>query len=375
MARPLARFALVALLVSALLSCVVLLVAGRETDSFQATEGSKFINPLYGQLRALGEREGIDVHFAREVVAERRSPVGDHPVFSLPEHSVDVLIFGDSVAAWGVTPQVVESVAGLRVATFAHEGLPLNVAQCELYRALIEKYLAPDGRTLFMFSPSNLMKDPATVRLPQLVGAGLAQALARADTREWWSFERYWDWRTRRLAEPLQAVGLALPQVAPYRSSLERWVNPAWYAQKQETETRQATGFMRWDGWTALMHGPVRHFALRSTEDPVKLGRWLPKRKGRERTLRNAAALRGLPGEKLMVVPWSIKRHVYLRHRSLYRKYFADGMGLIDLGKLLPEGAKYPMADVIHMKNETGFEASVALGKWLRRDALARSAR
>jgi alginate O-acetyltransferase complex protein AlgI len=86
-------------------------------------------------------------HFARKVVSQRRGPVLDHPLFGLPEHSVDVLIFGDSTAAWGISPRVIERVSRLRVAMFADEGMPLSAAECAFYRAAIDRYLAPDGRT------------------------------------------------------------------------------------------------------------------------------------------------------------------------------------------------------------------------------------
>jgi len=166
MPRTLVRFVLLALLASALVSVVALSLVGREPEAFQAAAGGKFVNPIYSRLLAIGEREGFDVSFTREVVNQRNVSTIDHPMFSMPEHGVDVLIFGDSTAAWGITPQVIEAVSGLRVAMFAVEGMPLNEALCTtFFRALIDKYLAPDGRTLFYFSPGNILRDPQNGKL------------------------------------------------------------------------------------------------------------------------------------------------------------------------------------------------------------------
>jgi hypothetical protein len=256
MARPLARFALGALLASMLVALLAFFTIGSEPATLQAAQGLKAVNPLYATFLAIGDREGIDVSFAREVVSERNGPTIEHPLFSMPERSVDVLIFGDSTAAWGIIPQIVEGASGLRVAMFAEAGLPLNEAQCPFYRAVIERYLAPDGRVLFFFAPKNLQHEPEVPFSRLLTGDRLAQALARSDVNDEWSFERYWGWRNDALVEPLTASGMRLPHMAPYRSWLEQYVNPGWFAQKQDVEARQSQGFIRWDGWTAIMYGP-----------------------------------------------------------------------------------------------------------------------
>ena len=373
MSRPPVRFTLRALLASALLSVVALLIAGARPEAFQASAGGKVINPLYDRLRAVAEREGFDVGFAREVVYERQGPRVDHPLFGMPAHGVDVLIFGDSTAAWGITPQVIEALSGLRVAMFAEPGMRLNEADSAFYRAVIDQYLAPGGRTLFCFAPKNIIREPEVPSSQTLSEKKLALAMAASENADWWSFDGYWSWRTNTLAEPLRGSGLRLPRITLYRSWVEQYINPEWSAQKRDTEARQAKGFIRWDGWTAMINGPAtRATAVRSTRDPKGLARWWPKRVHRERAARNADALRRLPGDKVLIIPWSTNKAHYLRFRALYNGYFADAADLIDLGKLLPNDAAYPMSDVLHMKNETGFEASVLIGKWLRQNPLAR---
>jgi hypothetical protein len=377
MRRASVRFALGAVLVSVLISLVAIVTvfrSGAELDAATATQGRQFQNPLYARLRAIGEREGFDTSFARWVISQRRGPVLDHPLFSLPDHSVDVLIFGDSTAAWGITPQVIESVSHLQVAMFADPGMPLNAAECAFYRAVIDKYLAPDGRTLFYFAPKNITRDPEPLHLPQLLdasGRNLSRRIAHAEAPDGWSFDGYREWRRKALEQPLQALGLRLPQLTPYRSSLERLINPAWYAQKKEADTKQEKSFLRWDGWTATLNGTARQVARRSTEKPRKLERYLPKGDRREFVARNAEALSKLPGQKFLVLPWSPSKLHYLRYRALYERYFAADAGLIDMGQLLPRDARYPMSDDLHMKNESGFEASVLLGKWLRENPVA----
>jgi hypothetical protein len=381
MGRASARFALGAIVVSLLVALVAIVAArhsGAEADAATTARGREFPNPLYPLLKAIGEREGFDASFARSVISQRRGPVLDHPLFSLPEHSVDVLIFGDSTAAWGITPQVVASISHLRVAMFADPGMPLNVAQCAFYRAVIDKYLAPDGRTLFYFAPKNITRDPGPMHLPQLLdasGNNLSRRITQAEAPDgWWSFDGYRDWRSSELEQPLQALGVRLPRLTPYRSSLERLINPEWYAQKQEADAKHEKGFLRWDGWTATLSGTSRKVARRSTEKPRKIERYLPKGDRREFVARNAEALSKLPGQKLLVLPWSTAKVHYLRFRALYQQYFAADAGLIDMGKMLPREARYPMSDVLHMKNESGFEASVLLGKWLRKNPVARRA-
>jgi hypothetical protein len=366
MSRPSTRFTICTLLLSALISVLALLVAGGRPETFRGSSGNKSINPLYARLRAVGKREGFDVDFAREVVHERQGPRLDHPLFSMPEHGVDVLLFGDSTAAWGITPQVIEAVSDLRVAMFAEPGMRLNEADSGFYQAIIEKYLAPNGRTLFCFAPKNIIREPDVPSMQTLSKEKLARAIAAHEQLEWWSFDGYWSWRTKTLSEPLSAWGLSLPRVALYRTWLEPVFNPAWSTQKRDTEARQGKGFIRWDGWTATINGPKGAPAVRSTQEPKKIERWWPKRVHRERAARNAEALKRLPGEKVMVVPLSTNKLHYVRLRALYKEYFADAAELIDLGKLMPKGVKYPMSDVLHMKDETGFEASVLIGKWLR---------
>jgi hypothetical protein len=372
------RFALGALLVSALASLVAIVLvlrSGAEPDGASAGQDRQFLNPLYPQLSAIGEREGFDTSFARWVVSKRNGPLLNHPLFSLPEHSVDVLIFGDSTAAWGITPQVVESVSHLRVAMFADPGMPLNVAECAFYRAVIDKYLAPDGCIVFYFAPKNITREPSGLHLPQLMDAShkaLSRVIAPTATASLWSYDGYRDWRNDEIEQPLQALGLRLPRLTPYQTSLERLVNPDWFATKKETDAKRDKRFLRWDGWTATLHGDTRLAARRSTQTPKKLDRYLPKAERLEYTARNAEALRALPGQKYLVLPWSTAKIHYLRFRAIYAKYFAADAELIDMGKLLPRDVKYPMSDVLHMKNETGFEASVLLGKWLQKHRVAR---
>ena len=372
MSRAPASFALRALLVSALLSLLALLAVPTTPQAPQANAASKLVNPLYDRLQAIGEREGFDVGFAREVVLERQGPTVDHPLFQMPEHGVDVLIFGDSTAAWGISPPVIEAVSGLRVAMFAEPAMRLNEADSAFYQVIIDKYLAPEGRTLFCFAPRNIEQDPDVPSSRTLSGENLARALTAAKKSDGWSFDRYWRWRTEHLSQPLQAAGLRLPRIDLYRSELEPYLNPEWSGRKRKTVTRQAKGFVRWDGWTTTISGPVRQYALRSTTEPKKLARWLPKSPQRERLARNAQAFSRLPGTKLLVVPWSADKHSYLQLRALYREYFAASAGVIDLGKLMPENARYPMSGSVHLKNESGFEASVLLGKWLRQNPVAR---
>jgi hypothetical protein len=384
MQRASAHFALGALLVSGLVSLVAIVMvlsSGAEPDVATVAKGFQFPNPLYSRLKAIGEREAFDTSFARSVVNQRRGAVLDHPLFRLPEHSVDVLIFGDSTAAWGITPQVVESVSHLRVAMFADPGMPLNAAECTFYRAVIDKYLAPEGRTLFYFAPKNITRDPDRFHLPQLLDASgknlnprIGRAQAQAPPLDAWSFDGYREWRSTELEQPLQALGVRLPRLTPYRSSIERLINPAWYAQKRKADAQHEKGFLRWDGWTATLNGTTRLVARRSTDKPRKLERYLPKGDRRGYTARNAEALSTLPGQKLLVLPWSTAKVHYLRFRALYAQYFAADAGLIDLGEMLPREARYPMSDVLHMKNESGFEASVLLGKWLRENPVARRA-
>lgn len=372
MARPTAHFTIFTLLLSALFSALALLVASGRPEMFQGSSGNKIINPLYARLSAVGRREGFDVDFAREVVNERQGPRVDHPLFSMPEHGVDVLLLGDSTAAWGITPQVIEAVSDLRVAMFAEPGMRLNEADSAFYRAIIDKYLAPNGRTLFCFAPKNIIREPDVPSMQTLSGRKLALAMTAHEQLDWWSFDGYWTWRTKSLSEPLQAWGLRLPRLALYRSWLEPLFNPAWSTQKRDTETRQAKGFIRWDGWTATINGPKGAPAVRSTQDPKKVERWWPKRVHRERAERNANALKRLPGEKVIVIPWSTNKAHYMRARALYQGFFADAADVVDLGKLMPKGVKYPMSDVLHMKDETGFEASVLIGKWLRQHPIAK---
>jgi hypothetical protein len=337
------------------------------------TERDSLTNPVYSRFEEIGAREGIDVAFTRTAKVwknyrEQRRPI-HHPIFRSAPGSWDVIIFGDSTVAWGLIPKVISQRSGLRTAIFAHAASPLNQEAAYTLRRIIDRYLAPGGRAVFMFSALNQDRPPERRAYGELRGLSdeAFATLAEEKALWWWSYEGYTEWREDQEGRMVRRLGLALPSVDLYRGRVEPWLNPAWYERKQENEEKRDGGyFFAWDSWGATFYTPEPAWKSMYSGDPTQLMDKGFREKSRTALQVNSVAICDLPGRKLYGIPWYAIAPKYKSGRMIYENFYQRCMGLLDMGMLHERGVRYPMKDVAHLANEAGLLASIAIGDWLR---------
>jgi hypothetical protein len=356
------------LCLAALVGALVTVGLGPLEDPEAAIQQRRFTNPLYDRFQEIAEREGIDVSFTRRVTRDPgQRDVRNHPLFRSAPGSWDVIILGDSTVAWGLIPQVISERSGLRVASFGFAGNVLNRKGTWLYRRIIERYLAPAGRVVLMFTSWTQVLSPEAQPhngFEDLDQAGFDELTQRGRRRRW-SYRDYRELRDELERGLASRLGLRLPSVGVYGSWVEPLANPAWSARKRESREKDVRIRFGWDQWTVTLSNPnIRRWSRFSNRPAVTIEVAAPEKQRRFAEI-NAEAACQLPGRKIYAIPWSETDKEYAAARAIYREYYSHAMELLDLGRLHERGERYPL-EQYHFANESGLIASLLIGDWLR---------
>ncbi len=380
------RFISLSIIITLLLggtASVVLQYAKKTSATPEIKVDTPSENPLYGEYRRIGQRHGLDMRFTRYAQCEKMTftPIAGHPLFSIDPHSLDILIFGDSCVAWGIIPEVVEQITGLRVGLFAFEAFPLNLASLKVIDNVASYYLKPEGLVLLGFSnwfhEQNahgpiLLHSDWMYRVGGMTkksferfmeGERARDSAGEVSLRE--TISRYFDFASYRkmyggfkgyLGETLH---LSLLQIALYGDYLEPVINPGWHKKKQSM-IAQVHCFLRWNNRSVAVHmadAGTRSLHSDAAGDPSFTNR---------HTEAVSAAVGRLRHRKIFLIHFKHSEDKYRKLRSIYSAYYKNIAGLIDLGRAHPRNESYEMDAREHPINTGSLHQSIILGKELR---------
>lgn len=128
-------------------------------------------NPMANEYRQLEKDYDVDLSFADCVFYKPgKGDISTFSIFDLPLNSMDLVFFGDSSIAWGLSTAATSQVAGLEIANFTYEGMWLNKANIAIYEAIASCVLKPEGKVVLSFTPTNQSQPGGQLTNPVMKG-------------------------------------------------------------------------------------------------------------------------------------------------------------------------------------------------------------
>lgn len=296
-------------------------------------------NPLYPEFQRVAAPYGVDITFTRNVTRLDGWDAGlyedalSFPIFCREPQSLDVLLVGDSTMSWGVIPSVVSQVSGLNVGMFAFRSMYLNTRSLRIVRRIRDAYLKPGGLSVFGYDLWTQGMDPNSFRRTELLQLEALSDPAFVAFRE-----------KRRQECHLKKSSLMSPAATAARNPI----------------ALHTTQFIKWDAETFTLIGP---FSPRSIHSDFPAYEHFPVSYNQQI---NAKSLLEFPGRKAFLISFYTTHDLYRRQRAFYETLYSRHIELIDLGRLHPVNAHYPMDDANHPANTAGLEKSILIGLWLK---------
>lgn len=337
-----------------------------------------FKNPVYDKMAKIADEYGLSSDYMKEVWDERTpyDTIASHLYTNEPK-SLDILILGDSSIAWGLIPSVLEEMTGKKVGVFSFESNLMNEMTCKLYNILAEYYLKEDGLLVLAFDlwtqevdPNVLVLSPEHTR--QLISWSQEEFDVFASNyrnskkekvesfEDRWSFNSYSDKYDKVSTVLCNDYSVGLNSYNFYQSKIEPIANPEWSTIKQVDESEELH-FLRWSYRSILCY--LKDPPTQSIHSDAEASLVEPS----EALIINAKAARAIPASrKAYCITITNNHYKYQRLRGIYQKLFSDEFELIDLGRLHPKDAHYPMQSEVHMANEGGLMKSILFGQWLK---------
>ncbi len=337
----------------------------------------EFRNPLFEEFNAIGKKYGIDVSFARTVKNARYGSLLSRTFLSKPKQYYDVIIIGDSSISWGLIPQAVEQMTGLKTGMVAYESLTLTDDVIKASSVIARHFLKQEGMLIFAFMSRNLTGDPSKslgfFQSPMSFIAGMSESgfeeyvkseleknsELRLSVDTLFNFESY-----RRLYDNARSGlrdMLSMPEINIYQRKIEKRINPKWHSKKSRFD-EDRKNFIRWDDQAVTMYKEkIEQQSIRS-ETPANPGY---KNKNAQ-TL--ADGVKKIPFRKRFMIHISRDDAEYVRLRSIYNACYSGSCALIDLGRLHPRDASFPVIHDSHTVNTGGIYQSILLAEWLKKN-------
>ena len=338
-------------------------------------------NPFYDEFRSAGSRYGLNVEFARHAscVKGTQLKLEEIPLLGYGPKSCDILLVGDSSMAWGIVPEVIEQMTGLKVGVFTSEALILNVTIARFIDNLASYYLKDDGLLILSFGGWTQEQDAHSI---VLVYVDWIYNVARMNNAEFAAYMEKWkkeriggtgsDGLLRMLSFPTyrksvkelknsleKNYGLSLFQLPLYNDYIEPYINPKWHNQKMEMKSKVRC-YLRWNNRSIAMYSSDQgKHSIHSEALPD------PAYKNKDIAI-VSAMLKKIPCRKAYQIHINYDDSKYARLRSIYASYYRDSFGLIDLGIEHPKNESYEVDEKEHTINTGGFYQSVLIGKFLK---------
>ncbi len=415
------------LLIAAFLSVALVLVWGAFTRPVAPAKApseskqSRNNNPLQKEFVAIGKKHGIDFSFSADTKYFFDWQSFPSALFCRQPGSLDVLLIGDSTLAWGMVPQVIEQITGLKVGMMALRSLYLNVRTVRTMKLLQKIYLKSGGITILGFDHFTQTKPAQMLHYPDDDFGKLDRASGDAlvtfiNSRFRLCHGKDPVWPVQILAEfsgdkksqeskilsyftndslaryqkninQMRAyIGsqwhIALPEETWVHRSFAAWLHPEWFIQKQLEEKKgpsvaesdiyklaadgEPGDIQRW----ALVKWDYRSTTLFQRFEPAHsiysdspgYALFTPEKHHPP----NAAAARSLTGRVAYLITYYDSDAKYQLARTYYHHFYKDRFALIDLGKMHPVADSYPLDKVNHTINVTGIYKSIQIGQWLK---------
>lgn len=370
------------LLIGAIMSAALQVYKTKREKEREAREAITE-NPFYDEFRSAGSRYGLNMDFTRNAACVKGTQLklDDIPLLNDSPGSCDILLVGDSTMAWGLVPEVIEQMTGLKMGVFASEALILNKTVARLIDNLASYYLKDDGLLILSFGGWTQEQDANSMVLVYVdwiysvanmnnaefaaymenrkrerkVGGGSAGLVRNL------SFSRYRN-SVKELKKTLEYTwGMSLFQIPLYNDYIEPFINPKWHAMKMEMKSKIKC-YLRWNDRSIVMYSSDQgKRSIHSEAGPD------PSYKNRNIAI-VSALLKKIPCRKAFQIHINFEDSRYAKLRSMYSSYYRDSFGLIDLGIEHPKNESYEVDEKEHTINTGGFYQSLLMGKYLKRN-------
>ncbi len=338
-------------------------------------------NPFYEEFRSAGARYGLNMDFTRRAACVKGTQLELEkiPLLGYGRQSCDILIVGDSSMAWGMIPEVVEQMTGLKVGVFGSEALVLNATIAKLIDNLASYYLKDDGLLIISFGGWTQEQNANSMVLVYIDWIYTVASMSNAEFAaymEKWKKDRAGgaaDGLLDRLAfsahrNSIRALKdtlaeqycFSLFQLPLYNDYIEPFINPKWHKQKMEMKSKIKC-YLRWNNKSIVMYSSYQ--GKRSIHSGARPD---PGYTNKDIAI-VSALLKKIPRRKAYQIHVNFDHSKYARLRSIYASYYRDSFGLIDLGADHPADASYEMDESGHTINTGGFYQSVLIGNNLKR--------
>jgi hypothetical protein len=339
-------------------------------------------NPFYEEFRSVGTRNGLNMEFTRHASCYKTTQlkIEDVPLLGYAPKSCDILLVGDSTMAWGMIPEVIEQMTGLKVGVFSSEALILNMTIARLIDNLASYYLKDDGLLIISFGSWTQEQNAQSM---VLVYIDWICNVANMNNTEFAAYMEKWKKEqtergsfnlTRMLGFPgyresigslklsiAYKYGLSLLQLQLYNDYIEPYLNPTWHNKKMEMKAKVHCT-MRWNNRSIIMYSADLGKRSVHSESPPD-----PSYKNKDIEI-VSGILKKIPGRKAYQIHITIDDSKYTRLRSIYNTYYKGSFGLIDLGREHPKDATYEVDEKEHTINTGGFYQSILIGKFLKKN-------
>jgi hypothetical protein len=339
-------------------------------------------NPFYDDFRKAGARYGLNMEFTQHASCMLGSQLELEklPLLAMGPKSCDMLLVGDSSMAWGLIPEVVEQITGLKMGVFASEALILNVTTAKMIRNLASYYLKDDGLLILSFGGWTQEQDANSMVLVYAnwiySAAGMDEAGFKKFIEQWKTYQlggarksilqqlAFSEYR-KSIVELRISMGrtwhLTLLQLPLYAEYIEPVVNPKWYRHKKEMKALIRC-YLRWNNRSIVMYAPGLGKKSKHSETPPD-----PEYRNKDIAV-VSAILNRIPCRKAYQIHMNFDDAKYARLRSIYNTYYRNSCGLIDLGVEHPKETSYEIDEKEHTINTGGFYQSILIGRTLKRD-------
>ena len=341
-------------------------------------------NPICWDIQQIGKSNNLNLEFMKNAVCLKEGGLSMweeeiSPVLKLEKGSLDILLVGDSSIAWGIIPEIIEQITGLKVGMFACEGLMLSLTTAHVIDNVASYFLKKDGLLIIAFGGWTQEVDADS---KVLVHTKWMHKAAKMSHDEFADFienkdkytgflkllkefdftsynEKYMDIK-KFLAEE---YNLALFQVDLYLDYLEMFTNTRVFLIKKEMKKMLKCN-LRWNDRSLTVVSLDIGIESKYSDDPPD-----PNYSNKD-VARVSQVIKKINRRKSVLIQINSAKKNYVKLRSIYYKYYKDFCGIVDLGKAHPKDETYQMDMKEHTINTGGLNQSILLGKTLKKQLL-----
>ncbi len=135
---------------------ILALITGKKIEhalnKSQLVQEQYYLNPIYNEIVGIGEEFGFDFSFASYLPGGGIASITNRPIWGQPEHSLDLLLFGDSSLTDNLSEYIFSRFSGYKAAFL---GVPCTLPREQLIlfaEKAAKRFLKADGLLGFSFN-------------------------------------------------------------------------------------------------------------------------------------------------------------------------------------------------------------------------------